>query len=168
MKTLFALLGFMLPASDRMWARAIAAEVESLPAGAERVRLALSGAVALVRITARHALSRCIANAAMLAMAVAGGAAIGWIDVASSSRRPLLILVVVCCTAFGAAWPRCAVLGGALAGLAVAAMGRLAGSSGPYAFDTGDIWLPVVPCMLVSGLAAYVSRRVARRRQRVA
>jgi hypothetical protein len=166
MKRLLAALGWVVLRPDRTWEHAIVAELDAVPAGVERVRFALSATVGLLRIAGERGFARWSRNRVALAVAVAGGLIVGAIDVASPGRGPLRILVVTWCAAFGAARPRCALIGGALAGVAIGLAGRLAGPAGPYALDVGDAWWPVLPAIALSGLGGFVARRIAAVRRR--
>jgi hypothetical protein len=166
MRKLLAALGWLLLREERTWARAIIAELYAVPPGLGRVRFALSGAVALLRIAGDRALSRWLNDPAALAAAAGCGLLIGWIDVVSESRWPLRILLIGCCGGLGVVRPRTALVGGAVAGLAISLMGRLAGSAGPYAFDAGDAWWPVLPAIALSAVAAWIARRIAAFRSR--
>lgn len=152
-------LGAMLPTDQRSWAVALGAEIAAAPAE-EKLPLAASGTIGLLRIAGERVLHRWVTRPIALAAALSTGVAIGLIDVSSATRWPLRMLVTAGCVAIGVVRPQTAVISGALAGLGIAAVGRVVGAAGPYGHDAGDVWLPLIPAILLAALGGAIGREV--------
>lgn len=153
-----SILGAILPAEQQSWANALRGEVAAAPLR-EKLSLATSGACGLVLIAAERVLLRWASQPIVLAAALSTGAAIGLVDVSSATRWPLRLCVVGGCLAIGAARPEAWVISGAIVGIAIAAVGRIVGAAGPYAYDAGDVWIPVIPAILVAAVGGAIGRR---------
>ena len=112
-----SLLGRALPRDQREWAAAIRAEVDIPLAAREKIALTMSGALGLLYLAARGILIRWNSHSRTLALVVAYGLTVGYVDIISATRWPLRVLLVSGALACGIARPRVASVAGTLLGL---------------------------------------------------
>lgn len=159
-----SLLGVMLPREHRQWAAAIRAEIDIPVTAREKIALTVSGIFGLLFLTARGTLLRWSCYSRTLAVVAAYGLAVGYADGVSASRWPLRILVVFGAVGFGIARPKVAAIAGVLMGLSIVCVARGAGSMGPYAHDPGDVWIPLLPAILLALVGSALGKKWERLR----
>lgn len=154
--------GDLLSPDDRRWADAIAAELHATESRREQLGIALSGVRGLFTIALERTALHWQLNARMLAVAAALGLLTAWVDLNADSRRPLWITMLASCAMIGILAPRVARAGGVLIGIGLPLLTALAGARGPYAIDRGDVWIPLLPALVLTSLFAALRNRLVR------
>ncbi|HJR35020.1 MAG TPA: hypothetical protein VJ817_08745 [Gemmatimonadales bacterium] len=162
---IIAVLGAVLPAGQRRWAEALCAEIYAAETPSERLAMALSGGMGLIRIAVERVLAGWFSRPAVLGGAMLIGAAIGVMDISVPTRWPLRVTVVVSCLAMGMARPASAGLSGAIIGLGIAAVALLDRAPNPYTHDRGDVWIPLIPAVALTILGAGLANAWTRHRE---
>jgi hypothetical protein len=162
-KAVLSLVGRLLPRDQRQWAAAMRAEVDVPETPQEKIAFTLSGVFGLLSLVARGVLVQLSREVRTFALVAAYGLTVGYVDTESASRWPLRLLVVLGAIVIGIARPGVAAVTGMVMGVAIVAMTRAAGSTGPYAHDPGDAWMPLVPALLLA-LAGAALRTIWHRR----
>ncbi len=156
------LLTLMLPPDQRKWGDALLAEVHAVATTRERLSLALSGALGLVLVAAERLLIQWASAAVILVIAAVLGLASGYVDVVSGNRWPLRAIIVASSVVIGIARPNVAAMSGFLIGLGVPLVAVVTGFAGPYYYDHGDVWFPLLPAIACAVASARLSRRAGR------
>lgn len=156
------LLTLMLPPDQRKWGDALVAELDAVATTRERFSFALSGALGLVLVAAERIVVRWASAAVILVIAVVLGLASGYVDVVSGNRWPLRAMIVASSVVIGIARPSVAAMSGFLIGLGVPLVAVVTRFAGPYYYDHGDAWFPLLPAIACAVASARLSRRARR------
>jgi hypothetical protein len=150
----------LMPITRRHWGDALMAESQAVPEP-ERLRFLVGAISGVLQVTARHHIERAWSERHLVAAALICGLIVGWVDAASMTRHPLRILLLLTCIAAGVVRPAGSWRWGALIGIGVAASAGL-DPAGPYVYDTGDKWFPLLPAIMLAGSAGWLKKGFVR------
>lgn len=162
LRSAIRLLTLVLPRDQREWGDALVAELHAVATIRDGLSLALSGALGLVLVAAERLVVRWASAAVILLIAALLGLASGYIDAVSGNRWPLRGMIIASSIVMGIAGPNVAVVSGLLIGLGVPVVAVLTGFAGPYYYDHGDVWFPLLPAIACAVVTASVRRRASR------
>lgn len=148
--------GAVVPRESRAWIDAIRAELYAIPSAREQGRYALSSIRGLVTISICAHLRRWTGHSRALATAVAMGTVVATFDVLSDSRWFLRVGLFLSCLAMGAGAPAVSRVSGLILGLSLPVLTILSGQHGPYATDTGDVWIPLLPAIVLTSAFGWL------------
>jgi hypothetical protein len=156
-------VGRLLADEHRQWADALAAEVNAAPNGQDAIAIAVSGCTGLARIALTRGFVEWRSPLTVLLSAVGFSVVTATVDLNSGTRWPLRTSVIVCSLVCGAMAPRVAAVSGALIGSGVAITAAATGFPPPYSHDRGDVWIPLLPSIVLALAAARMAKRVRQR-----
>lgn len=152
---------------ERVWADAASAELYTIEAKDEQLRVAASAARGLLIIAFERQAREWVRERSALCGAIGLGIVTAAVDLLSDSRWPLQVGLLISCALVGLFARNVARVGGLLVGLGLPLLTTLSGFRGPYEFDRGDAWWPVLPAVLLATFFA-AARRLTDRRTRSA
>lgn len=159
------LFAFLTPDAEDVWIDAIRAEVHAIPSAREQARFAISSMRGLLTISVGVCLRRWASHARALAIAVATGMGIATLDVLSETRWPLRVGLVLSCMAMGIGAPSVSRVSGLLLGLGLPTLTAVSGYRGPYKMDVGDVWIPVLPAIVLASAFGWIMEKFRDRDQ---
>jgi len=122
--------------------------------------IAVSGCIGLVRIAVTRGFAEWRSPFAVLVSAAGFSVLTALVDLHSSSRWPLRATALVGSLVCGAMAPRVAPLSGVVIGSGVGIAAAAAGFPAPYDHDRGDVWIPLLPSIVLALAAAQIAKRV--------
>ena len=152
-----------MPRDTDAWVDAMVGELHAIPSPNDQRRFALSGMRGLLSITISASLRRWARHAPALAMAVVMGIGVAIVDVLSDTRWPLRVGLFLSCVAMGLAAPAVSRVAGLILGLSLPALTALSGYRGPYETDVGDVWIPLLPALVVTSTLGRLRESYRRR-----
>ena len=155
-RALLRLLTRALPADQRYWGVALAAELEAFDSVSARFRFTAGALWALGGLAAVESVRGWRSEWPLMLGALAGGIAIALIDARLGTRLPKTTAIIITTALLSMRHPRAFWRWSLLIGVGTALVAHATGVAGPYAEDRGDVWYAMAPAMLgaVLGWAA--------------
>jgi hypothetical protein len=148
--------GVVVPREADGWIDAIRAELHSIPSAREQRRFALSSMRGLLTIAFGVSLRRWARHARGLAIAVVMGMVVASFDVLSDTRWYLRVGLLLSCVVMGLGAPGISGVSGLILGLSLPLLTAISGNRGPYETDVGDVWIPLLPAVVLTSTFGWL------------
>jgi hypothetical protein len=155
--------GMLVSKDAERWIDAVIGELYAIPSPHEQRQFALSSMRGLVTIAIDGCLRRGVSHARALSIAVAMGMVVATLDVLSHDRLSLRVSLLLSCVAMGVGAPGVSRVSGLILGLSLPAFTAISGYRGPYTTDVGDVWMPLLPAIVVTSLFGWLRVSYLRR-----
>lgn len=152
----------VVPGEAEIWIDGISAELHAIPSAREQRQFALSSMRGLLTIAIGVSLRRWARHAPVLAIALVAGMIVATVDVLSDTRWSLRVGLFLSCVAMGVGAPGVARISGLILGLSLPAITAITGHHGPYETDVGDVWIPLLPALVLTSTFGWLRERYRR------
>lgn len=148
----------LVPDAPESWVQAIRAELYVMPSS-EQSRYAISSLRGLLTIGVTTCARRWGGHASVLAFAALAGLGVAAIDMASQTRLPLLLGLILGSATTGLTAPRVSRVSGFILGMSFPAFAALMGARAQYPTDLNHAWIPLLPAIALSSMFGWLRIR---------